>query len=1419
MALDRAHNGPLPMFFESRFELPRISSRWTIAFESFRYGRTFEAYDAGRDLAEDNRFDSADEVLLWADILRGVGREAHSLDLFRQTTPITATDLRAEVQVARTLSARGRVLAALRHLDGLKEQSGSDDLYRTLIEAERASEFAGLHMTESAATACEDVKSSPAASHPWVMYSLAFASFRLRQWQAALDLFTAISVDCPHWPRPWVLAHRCLASLGRSDDASNIITAASTRFPQDWRVFLTLVEDHVARNRWSQLGDVLEERLADWSPFVEELTPLRALLVRARWRSYEASAAVDVAKSFDADLAERLDKLRAAGYFRRFRLPVPSLVQDRYLCVATSVAMVLRLYGEGRDADPARLNAEMGAEEGVSAWQLDRWCSTRGLRAIDIRSDLDAIRGALDDGIPLLACRQGVLMSHMEVIVGYDDALEEIEVTDPDEGLPHFVPYNVIAALYTKAADALVALLPDDDASVMQKVDRSWVDSNAAVVRRARRLLHDGAVAEARVILGDLPPGSRHRRFLTLEAGESFAPSAALRETVHALATDVDVDPTTRFNMALSLFSMGAESDAERILREFDLPIPGALQRYRRALWSYWRGDLRRAGKRFEALVECMPHSEDVWHTFSSVLRASGRDDDADRALSTCLEISPVHLGANLERLRIDRRHRPLEELAVDARALVARHPRAVGARAMLASLEFALGNALAAEQTWRDYLQLAPYSEAAKSELTQWYRRQNRPDLAAGILAPDAAPVREPDGAEPADEFRSLVRRAWEEYGAGERGSATDILVARLEARSLALDEDVEVRLLELNFRMRGEIESGTTADVTAILPLRFPFPLTRSLENFIGRIDHRWTTPQTAERLADWIDALVSTADLSPEGRLARAYLDEVAGLAVAARATYLEIAERERIDEAYHRAAVIAFRRGDFNDAIRDVRACVELTPGYEDAWFLLCDLGHAADSPRHLLEGLSRRTDITPYDEDVASRYVEVLARMHGIDEGRSWLDASKHRYTPDFDRWWQLEFLGMSGNWTQVLEGIDDGYRTSSPRDAVVFEWRALDQLGRSEAASAALDRARELFPGDPLFDDLYASSLVNRDPKAARSIYERMLADRPAHAAARIVEHAPMAELTPIVLQSLASCELSDAARRGAIRGFGDALSEPKYAQAQLEVFERLAGTDPGFSYVHGVLSACYEDAGRWADAAKAARSCLELEPYSTVAGLRLGHVLTETNPEEAIEILRRVHARTGDGRALAPLAKALQRLGRTREAADAYRAVLESDPSDGVAIVAVSDLSGFTPKLLDSVTASLRMDDLSVAPRFAIVAVEAAIAIGKPLLWTWERAAMNRLLEIGENSVDAVERETLASMLFVWGKCLDRPHVVKAVAPSIALRIKRQALTRFKPWGRNTTWLPTRAALERRAAIASARFKAERDAKAVEAQ
>lgn len=1403
------------MFIESRYDLPRLASVWTPVFDEFRDGRAFNAYAAGRPLAAAEPWTSADEVLLWGDVLRAVGQEQACLDLFRKLPPVLDGDLRGAIMRARSLSAEGRVLAALRCLDAAVARSVRSDLDAALVESERATELAGIHVAASAQAACDRVRESPSAGHPWVRYGLAHAYFRLRQWKQALDLFMGISVDCPHWPRPWALAHRCLASLGRSDDASNIITAAAERFPQDWRVFLSFIEDCISRNRWSLLADRLDTRLPEWSATVDDLTPLKALLVRAHWRSYETGQAVEVARTFDADLAAHLEKLRAAGFNRRFRLPVPALVQDRYLCVATSVAMILRLYGEGKDADPDRLNAEMEAQEGVSSWQLDRWCARRGLRAIDIRSDLDAIRGMLDERFPLLACRQGVLMSHMEVIVGYDDALEEIEVVDPDAGLPHFLPYAAVAATYTSAAEALVALLPDDDHAVLQRVDRSWIDDAAAIVRRARRKLHDGEIGEARAMLGDLPPGSRHRRFLTLEAAESFAPPLALRETLHALATDPDVEPNTRFNMALSLYSSGAESDAERIFAEFDHTIPRGLERYRRAMCSTWQGDMRRAGKRLAAIIERMPYAEDIWLTLATVSRALGRPEDADRALSTCLEMSPVHLGANLETLRLAQRSRPLDELAEDARALVDRHPRAGAARSLLAGFEFARGKPLAAESTWLEFLRLMPYSEGAFAELRQWYEGQQRPDLVEKLTGVTGAPAPVPsvDG----NDARSLIRRAWDEYRTGTRGEATEAVAARLAAGELRHAHALEAILLEVNVRLREARERSVDADLDGILPRRLPDPVRDGLGTFLTRIDHRWTTPAAAIRIAAWADSLAPAAELAPEARVARTYLSELAGETNAARVAYLEIGERDRIDEAFFRAAVVAYRRGDFGDAVRDIRSCVALVPGSEDAWSLMAEIGQSGSSARHVLEGLERLSELRPYDENAAGRYLNALARLSGVDDARAWLDAASPRYTADFGSWWRLELHTISEEWADVLEGLDADFRSRQPRDAFTFEIPALRKLGREREFRERLALARDQFPDDPFLEDLHGEVLAATDPAAARDVYTRLLAVRPDIAAGRIVRTAAPAECAGVVLQSLGGDAVPSDMREAAIREFDDALSQPELAAARLAVFERLAETEPPSTFVLGALTSCYAAAGRWDDAERSARAAVGLDPYDDAMRLRLGTVLAESNPADAVTVLGALRERTGDSRVLRPLARALRRLGRTREAIDAFRAVLELDPSDADAVVALAELGFGGPQLFDAFQEVLRAGEPPDTPHFCTLAVESALAIGKPLLWCWERAAMNRYERLAGQDGPSDEREMLASMLVIWGGALDRPHAVRLVAPSVVRRIRLRAASRFRPWARNRDWMPTRRALERRIAVLCARRKAERESRAAE--
>lgn len=1408
------------MFIESRFELPRIKSAWAPVLESFRIGLSFEAFEAGQSLASGGAFVYVEDLLVWADILRAVGRERESLDLFRNPSTAFGADIRTEVQIARTLSARGRVLASIRRLESARSTLASGDVQIALLEAERASELAGIYLANSALAAVESVQSGTGAGHPWVRYGLAYAYFRLRRWKPALELFMGISVDCPQWPRPWVLAHRCLSSLGRADDASAIAAAARERFPQDWRVLITLVEDHIARNRWAALADLLDSEIAKWSATVEDITPLKALLVRSRWRSYETSEAIDVARTFDTEFAARLEKLQAASYFRRFRLPVPSIVQDRYLCVSTSVAMVLRFCGEGAAVDPAVLHAEMDAGDGVASWQLDRWCDSRGYRAVDIRAEVDAIRGMLDEGFPLLACRQGVLMSHMEVIVGYDDALEEIEVIDPDQGLPHAIAYEAVKSIYGMAGEALVALLPNDDAAVMQKVDRGWIDTEASIVRRARRHLHDGAIDDARALLAEFPPGSRRRRFLTLEAGEAFAPSHALREAVHALATDPEVDPTTRFNLALGLFANGAEEDAEKILREFERPIPRVLNRYRRAMCTFWKGDVRGADRRLRVLVEQMPGAEEVWFTLALLHRALGRTADADRALENCLEMAPFHLNAGLEKIRFAPKSTPIDELAERARSIVARHPSSINARSTLARLEHSRGDGLAVESCWREYLRLVPFSDAARSELRQWYLRQDRTDL-AGALVDSSDPERREDEASAGD-FASTLGRAWEEYQTCARGAASSELAERLASGGLKLEETVECALLEVNFRLREANASGAIADLSPVLPARLPLPVRERLASFLGRIDHRWTTPPAATQIADWSDAVVPREDLTPAGRLARTYLDEMAGTTNQARVTYLEIAESAQIDEAYHRAGVIAFRRGDYGDALENLRRCVALTPGYVDSWELITDIGHAVESPRHVLEGLERRTRIAPYDENVAGQYLDALARMAGIGEAQSWLETAAPRFTESFAAWWRIELLGMAGAWTEVLGALSESYRSASPREALGFELQALDALGRTADYQTRLGDARERFPDDPYFNDLHARTLVNVDPSAARDVHRKMLVSRPDVAAARIVSYSAPAELVRTVLESVLDSSLSTETREEAIRSFARALDAPKHAATKLAVFEQLAAEDSPAALVYGVLSSCYVRSGRHADAERAARACYALDPYNPSSTLHLGSVLVETNPAEALAMLREAHGRTADSRALGPIAKALRKLNRLKESVEAFHAAVQADPADGEAIVAMAEIGGGGPRLFEACQSALRLDWIPATPRFAVVAVESAMANRRPLLWTWERAAADRYAEIEASARDAAaeaELGILTSMLYVWGTTLGRPLITSLVAPATGRHLKLEALTRLKPWRKNQEWMPTRAALERRAAVACAKYNAARDAEAANGQ
>ncbi|HBP16884.1 MAG TPA: hypothetical protein DEA08_03690, partial [Planctomycetes bacterium] len=381
------------MFYESRRSEPRLGGRWGAVAKAFYAGELRRAHDAAAGLEPGK---DPEVLLLRLDLHRAAGRE----DLYQQLIEAEgpgASDPRVQLMWVRALCQRARVLAALRRLDELEPEL--DHEWSPLARSLRVSALAQISRERPARELLDECSEG---ADPFVDYELAYALLTLRDWAAALERFARVREACPRWARPWVFSYRCLSALARHEEARERLDQARALLPEDEMLAVIELGELYARKDMGTLLARLDERVAQPIFAVDEelgeriRLAERGLRVRALWGAGRREEAIEGAQALDEDYAARWEAARAepgaageAGQLDeapeplapRLRsaaageagrsLAVQPLVQHKNMCVATSVAMLLRHAGVA--ADPAELYREMGGSVGVANWQLDRW--------------------------------------------------------------------------------------------------------------------------------------------------------------------------------------------------------------------------------------------------------------------------------------------------------------------------------------------------------------------------------------------------------------------------------------------------------------------------------------------------------------------------------------------------------------------------------------------------------------------------------------------------------------------------------------------------------------------------------------------------------------------------------------------------------------------------------------------------------------------------------------------------------------------------------------------------------------------------------------------------------------------------------------------------------------------------------------
>jgi tetratricopeptide (TPR) repeat protein len=218
--------------------------------------------------------------------------------------------------------------------------------------------------------------------------------------------------------------------------------------------------------------------------------------------------------------------------------------------------------------------------------------------------------------------------------------------------------------------------------------------------------------------------------------------------------------------------------------------------------------------------------------------------------------------------------------------------------------------------------------------------------------------------------------------------------------------------------------------------------------------------------------------------------------------------------------------------------------------------------------------------------------------------------------------------------------------SADPGQPLVWKTLGLANLMRGIDAVAALERARQLLPGDAeVHYYLGSARQASGQLEAAKGCYLRVIAIKPGFAEAHV--------------------------------GLGTVWRALGQTEAAMASYRQALGIRPDYPEAIGNLANALREQGRISEAAEGYRRVLQLRPDMAEAHNNLGSALLELGqPEQAAACYRQaLGIRPRYAEALCNLANALRDMGEPAEAVLRYRQALEIRPAFPEALGSLSDV------------------------------------------------------------------------------------------------------------------------------------------------
>jgi tetratricopeptide (TPR) repeat protein len=1396
---------PKAMFFEARVDdapSARVPEEWGFIADAFHEGMI---QDAGQTLQDqvDEESQSVPEpevALLKGDVYRALGQEQLFHREIQRCFEKHKQHWALRIQWIRIRSMQNRLLAAERELDALTaESAGASEEGNefSLVLALKAALYGQWGRTARARALIEEHDEAGGLEHAFSTYETACAFFALKDWKTALIRFRMVIEKCPRWPRPRIFVHHCLNALGQTSEALEVIEKACLEFPEDVNTVLVLLGHLYSTKDYKRLASIASERGFDKSSSIKNQDPnqrrpyllAQEMSIRSLWHMGEFDKAIASAALLNEDWAKELSTRDRQG--QKKRLPIRPLVQVRNMCVPACVAMILRALDPERETDPQVLFKQMDGSAGVAPWQLDHWLFQNKLFPIDVEVTIHAVRGMIDAGFPLLATRSHILTSHQELIVGYDDSLQEIEVLEPSHGAPVYVPYQGLIDSYCNGGESLLALIPVQDGNRL-RYPNSWVDKEGMSARRIVRSIFTSRVDKAQQKFAELDASSLVKAQLELRFPDIFVPQSELPQRLKILTQRVDADAASRLGAALLLLDSHERPFAERALAQMRSTLPLFIRSYLIVLNARSNGRWRRMKRACQLMLERSASIAELWFLYSIALQGTGEYEAAQKACRICLEIDSSHLGANLERLSLPSQHIALIKQQEKIRTLLRYHPRSIALRAMAAQLAFDLGHAQKCEELLRRCTRLFPRSVTAYLPLRNFFLLQERPDLASAIVVPEDGQKLAPDAetklsSSLSQSCATVLKLADAELCQKEPGAAVSELLRRRSQGLLTPVDDLALRQIELQFAFVGDNKLSSKVKLLEILPEQLPDPRASNLERMLSDLPLEQLTRSQAHEILGWSEKVMEGQEWTPHSRSLTAFVEEKAGRTANASRLYEALAKRFNLIHANYRLGIIHLEQGRLREAQEFFEKCIMDKPAHIGAWEGLVDIHAHSQQLDAFYQSLEELTQLLPYDSSRAHSLLDSYLQDEKNDEARSWLSKHGHRYPSSFAEWWLVKLHFAAGHYEDALESIGDALRQETPREAYAFELEIYSEQGRLADNQELIRKALQDFPDDIFFNHILAT-VLDHDPQKVLEIYSANFQKSPSTAAAlEILKRLPAESILDTFEALIENCPAEEA-RVIAYKAF----TSEGLGRLCIDLFERFDEKCPNDPFTVQILSENYRIFGLVRKNRARVEQLLNMDADNPDYLWLCALGSLDYHPKQARTLFIKYYELTADPEALAYLGRSEQLLGNNEAARKAYWQSLSDRRGDPWATSNLYRLGDRTVKLFSEFKRALTNPPDPKLQGFAVLAVDIAIEAQITLPESWEAWAAARARGLADSHNASPEEDSdLRFMLYIWCKRRRRLDLYEDIYGHKPRIFNQPASLLLKKWWWQNNWVP----------------------------